>query len=511
TFTLKIIGIDYQANGNRKYSPLREDELTPSAVLHPTESGGQLHAYFRKHVKPKKQHEITNLGKVIYELSREIGCDHVVDVGSGLGHLARLLAFGFGLNVTSVEAADTHAPKATKYDREIDREMKKKMELTGSVAPMPHHVTSMIYPHMGTQQFMQVLAGPSKEWNQSTITSLTGSILESTCNSAEKSSTFMQGVQAESDKTEKQCVQNSDTDRMMGKSGDQANKRHSGEDFECEINTKTLKSKHQVICYPEISTQNQNIDQICSYEHSHNRSSEQMSKEADENSDCKDEENVIINQNEKSSVKDCEQQAQSSLGNNGEKARFILTGLHACGDLTATFLSTRANDLGYPMSEYVASLPDHQQSYASRELACHFADTYYNRLKANSPHLMIHSYRAALEWLANQLSPGFLRTAVQIPAKKTNNMDFNSYVRLGLEKLCIPTSDLTDEMLETAKKMNGHWKDVVAFYTIRLALAPVVESLVLLDRMMFLYEKDHRQPPKPMTVKAIIANEVCDY
>lgn len=41
----------------------------------------------------------------------------MVDVGSGLGHLARVLACGYGLKVTSVEAADTHAPKAEKYDR----------------------------------------------------------------------------------------------------------------------------------------------------------------------------------------------------------------------------------------------------------------------------------------------------------------------------------------------------------------------------------------------------------
>jgi len=54
---------------------------------------------------------------VIYGLSQTVPCDNVVDVGSGLGHLARLLAFGYGLHVTSVEAADTHAPKAAKYDR----------------------------------------------------------------------------------------------------------------------------------------------------------------------------------------------------------------------------------------------------------------------------------------------------------------------------------------------------------------------------------------------------------
>ena len=36
---------------------------------------------------------------------------------------------------------------------------------------------------------------------------------------------------------------------------------------------------------------------------------------------------------------------------------------------------------GYPMSKYVQSLPDHHLSYEAREMACHFADAYYSRLK----------------------------------------------------------------------------------------------------------------------------------
>jgi len=41
----------------------------------------------------------------------------VVDVGAGQGHLARLLAFGHGISVTTLEAVSCHTPKAQKYDR----------------------------------------------------------------------------------------------------------------------------------------------------------------------------------------------------------------------------------------------------------------------------------------------------------------------------------------------------------------------------------------------------------
>ncbi len=40
-----------------------------------------------------------------------------------------------------------------------------------------------------------------------------------------------------------------------------------------------------------------------------------------------------------------------------------------------------ADSLGYPMSQYVASISGHSLSYEAREMACHFADDYYNRLK----------------------------------------------------------------------------------------------------------------------------------
>lgn len=54
---------------------------------------------FRKHVKPKKQHEIARLSDVIRTVANSGNGDNVsnlVDVGSGLGHLSRLLSFGHG-------------------------------------------------------------------------------------------------------------------------------------------------------------------------------------------------------------------------------------------------------------------------------------------------------------------------------------------------------------------------------------------------------------------------------
>ena len=50
-------------------------------------------------------------------------CSSVVDVGAGQGHLSRILHFGYGLSVTTVEASGCHAPKAQRYDAEVQKDV----------------------------------------------------------------------------------------------------------------------------------------------------------------------------------------------------------------------------------------------------------------------------------------------------------------------------------------------------------------------------------------------------
>ncbi|XP_062587988.1 uncharacterized protein LOC134249678, partial [Saccostrea cucullata] len=89
------------------------------------------------------------------------------------------------------------------------------------------------------------------------------------------------------------------------------------------------------------------------------------------------------------------------------RQQFLLTGLHACGDLTPTMLrvftscpdivglasvgccymklstslNSKSDHVGYPMSDFVTRLPHSVLSYEAREMACHFADSYIQRLK----------------------------------------------------------------------------------------------------------------------------------
>ncbi|XP_076322980.1 methyltransferase-like protein 25B isoform X4 [Tachypleus tridentatus] len=92
-------------------------------------TGGQhvnLEHIFRRRVRPKKQHEILRLTQVIDLVLKQIQCDQVIDVGSGQGHLARLLALGYHFQVATVEAEEQHVSGAQKLDEQALSHMKKK-------------------------------------------------------------------------------------------------------------------------------------------------------------------------------------------------------------------------------------------------------------------------------------------------------------------------------------------------------------------------------------------------
>ncbi len=68
---------------------------------------------FRKHLKPKKQHEVARMGQVVEVAARMAsssssssggrGTNRVVDVGAGAGHLSRLLAHRKGFRVACID------------------------------------------------------------------------------------------------------------------------------------------------------------------------------------------------------------------------------------------------------------------------------------------------------------------------------------------------------------------------------------------------------------------------
>lgn len=69
-----------------------------SCASHP-----KLKNLFLKHVKLKKRHEISLMAEVVSSVALESNCNAVIDFGSGLGHLVRVLAYKNNLHVAGIE------------------------------------------------------------------------------------------------------------------------------------------------------------------------------------------------------------------------------------------------------------------------------------------------------------------------------------------------------------------------------------------------------------------------
>ncbi|CAG9136999.1 unnamed protein product [Plutella xylostella] len=181
-----------------------------------------------------------------------------------------------------------------------------------------------------------------------------------------------------------------------------------------------------------------------------------------------------------------------------------LIGLHPCGDLGPLLLKhfvknphvkficvvgccfMKLTNEGYPMSEYVKTLDNHL-SYTMTEISCHAIEVYCERLiKGQYEDLKIHAFRAALERVLVGLDPKLHHAPVR-SIKHSKNMDFKGYCQMALQRLNIPVPS-SHEVLSQAERDLAQWRRVVAVYTLRLALAPLVETVVLYDRVLYVLE-----------------------
>ncbi|XP_075419643.1 methyltransferase-like protein 25B isoform X2 [Tenrec ecaudatus] len=328
---------------------------TPSEFLENPSQSSRLTPLFRKHVRPKKQHEIRRLGELVKKLSDLTGCTQVVDVGSGQGHLSRFMSLGLGLSVKSIEGDQRLVERARRLDQELMQALEKQqrrapqMVHAGPCHP-PHHVVRWVAPTALCEELLLPLEPPPPGG-----------------------------------------------------------------------------------------------------------------------------------------------------------ARLLLTGLHACGDLSVALLRhfchcphvaalasvgccymKLSDPGGYPLSHWVAGLPGCELPYRLREGACHALEEYAERLQKAGPGLRTHCYRAALETVIRGAQPELRRPGVQgIP--RAHELKIEEYVQWGLRRVGLdPQLPLNMAALQAHQAQEHR---VVAFFSLALLLAPLVETLILLDRLLYLQEQ----------------------
>lgn len=336
----------------------------------PSNNQNMTHA-FRKHVKSKKQYEITRLAMVVELLARKCGCRHVMDVGSGQGHLARLLALGRNLGVATVDLVGSHLSSAKTFDNQALSHFKKK-------------------------------------------------------------------------------------------SGETAGGRDTQSKGESQ------KPPQHVELEVSMATTPDELEEVANL-------------------------------------------AWNELAPRVNK--FLLVGVHTCGDLGSSIVrlftqtpavqglvsvgccyvklscdGNQGKPVGYPMSQHVLSLGERARlSYQAREIASHALEVYLSRLREEPSRLKIHCYRALLETVIVRSYTDLKHSGLG-SVKHAAAMTFAEYARKALQKFPRPIPDENLNAPELESLLLKEWKRVVLFYSLRLLLAPVVESLILTDRALYLSE-----------------------
>ncbi|KAK6643535.1 hypothetical protein RUM43_005045 [Polyplax serrata] len=318
---------------------------------------------FLKHVKPKKCYEIFKVAETVAEIAKRLNISYIVDIGSGLGHLSRVLAYGYDLNVCSIETQIKLTTQARKLDCEFETMAAKYLpvsELNKLKSRAPVHMNKTIKPNLDVLQFTQ--------------------------------------------------------------------------DIKTAFSTHDNNFKFGVIgLHP-----------------------------------CGDLAAVLL-----------------KFYSSCEQSKFINL-IGCCYHKLTTSLDAEYN-FGFPLTSFCYGRYM-DISYEARALACHAIEAYCERLRSrNYEHLKVHCYRATLEKIIDKNWPELRKSALG-NVKAGPELNFNLYCQMALKKLdlTVPTEDLYS--VETLKNLS-RWEDVVKFYSLRLILAPLIETIILLDRKMYLLEK----------------------
>ena len=177
-----------------------------------------------------------------------------------------------------------------------------------------------------------------------------------------------------------------------------------------------------------------------------------------------------------------------------ESLQYGLVGLHTCGDLGPVIIKMFVQDsssrmltsLGccymkikqhFPMSRHVSSLPWNCLTYTSTELSCHAIEMYADKLRlGEQDKLKVHCYRAMLEEMLVGRDPRYRHTILKT-VSKPHLLSFPDYVSratAGLVSHGMPAFTEQELQSEAVTVKLKQWWQVVTFYSVRLAFAPVI-------------------------------------
>ncbi|KAG0760693.1 hypothetical protein G6F16_010383 [Rhizopus arrhizus] len=201
----------------------------------------------------------------------------------------------------------------------------------------------------------------------------------------------------------------------------------------------------------------------------------------------------------------------SQILDNSVDKKWLVTGLHTCGDLSPhIFRLFTENDQiacavnvgccynaltpsGFPMSKILQEKGMQLKSTA-RVLSCH------------SPSRWVEEGEQCIKAFDNYFFRGLLQEMLverglsdindpPILGRIKQNKEFSSFVAAALKRLKLPADTITEQEAKehylNAKKKQVD-KQFVTLWTLRALMAPIIESIILVDRWLYLEEStDH--------------------
>ncbi|XP_046839091.1 LOW QUALITY PROTEIN: methyltransferase-like protein 25B, partial [Xenia sp. Carnegie-2017] len=414
----------------------------------------------RCYVKRKKQYEIDILSKLIFEVAKKLQCWDIVDVGAGLGHLSRTLNYEYGLRVLTIEGEGCHRKQAEKIDEKVRSKFKKHDKGSQDEQGLGRnliHITRYIDSDITVEEFSNV-------------------VLEA-FSKMENSEGF--------EKTKQRFI-------IVG--------LHTCGDLAATLLRVYTHCSNAVAiisvgcCYMKLTHENLNSDQnkkiLTRKENSSNENEASLSARANTNAsegfEIKFQENRNISSFQSSENKN--EMKNSACRMDEMKNSACRMDSKKPADQINCF-TKREMILGYPLSEYVRRSSKHRMVYNAFECACHAVERYQKKLQDRSPTLKLHYYRAMLEMLLKQKDPGSERRQIRtLRTKKAAKMSLSEYVHNACATLKIQDIPTHQDILKITAIHENKEFHVVVFYVLRLLMAPLVEGLLLVDRLMFIEE-----------------------
>ncbi|XP_064089296.1 probable methyltransferase-like protein 25 isoform X2 [Macrobrachium nipponense] len=501
-------------------SAIRQHSLSSLGVLTPVDEILEIYGPQEVATLPmkgvmsvKKTHEVETMSRVISRLAKGCGVDWIVDLGSGKGYLSTSLTLQYNLNVVAIDSSEENTSNAMVRKTKLQKFWKslKKTEedkLLGRPLKKGKHRTRKIKPVEA-----ELRESPSSQYNRdsSRHIAITAFVTENT--------DLLQVVKASIESGDDVSSGSLVEDGSSSFTGNQSSS------FENEYRELMRSSDTRRL---EDGNAKYYIDRASKSE----RPQESGERDSAENYVLKNKESPVASQNKWSDV--------NKLG---------LVGLHTCGNLAPSsmkiFLSNPALaflcnvgccyhlmeeefsqnpfidygdgnrdkpkpqntddvpklkpvnplhpseipdlSLGFPLSKV---LRDERFSLGrnSRMLSCQPAD----RLNCTDLSSTMSLYWRSLLQVLLLNKVGDISDMAHVGRIAAKCQNFNEYARAAFAKLGIDVEMEEEELLEYDKKYGSHIRKLEMFFLFRASLAPIIEGLILLDRLAYLYEQNSK-------------------